>query len=236
MIMMATFETRATIHYFTNERNLYMLPEWFVSLWIGAFEFSNAIRATKVRVKHFGIWWCSKPAFLLIDDKTTGVCNETSVTTLTINSLHISLHLIPQAIRCRRGSSSTLGTEKRRATLFKLVGKGDWRGFAGTPFWPSRNFIHCLAIHTSSTICKYSTSIAAIVKHLCPNVFSCICAPRLLMENHQMVWLWNTHISGLRCGDERTHVNVCVKNFLLFLAFESSPVILLVSHCQHWSV
>lgn len=161
MIMMATFETRATIHYFTNERNLYMLPGWFVSFWIGAFEFSNAIRATKVRVKHFGIWWYSKPAFLLIDDKTTGVCNETSVTTLTINSLHISLHLIPQAIGCRRGSSSTLGTEKRRATLFKRVGKGDWRGFAGTPFWPSRDFIHCLAIHTSSTICKYSTSIAA---------------------------------------------------------------------------
>ena len=32
------------------------------------------------------------------------------------------------------------------------------------------------------------------------------------MENHQMIWLWKAHISGLRHGDERMHVNVCAKN------------------------
>jgi len=82
IILMVTFETEMAIHQLPKERWIIAcFLRWLVSLCVWTFEFSNAIAATTGNIKHFGIWWCSKPPLRWIDVKTTWVCSETSVTT-----------------------------------------------------------------------------------------------------------------------------------------------------------
>jgi len=46
------------------------------------------------------------------------------------------------------------------------------RWFAQPPFWPTEDFIHCLAIHFKyPAVCEWFTSLVAIENHHCPNEF-----------------------------------------------------------------
>ena len=65
-------------------------------------------------------------------------------------------------------------------------------------------------------VCKWSTSLAAIEIHHCPNEFGCSYAPCGTP----------TYVSGLHCCDERMCINACTNKS----PFQT--VILLVDQCQ----
>ena len=116
IILMVTFEMEMAVHQLKKERWIIAcFLGWLVSLCVWTFEFSNAIAATTGSIKHFSIWWCSKPPLRRMDDKTTWVCIETSVTTfdwVLYICCKLPLHfVIPKLLEVEEEQAEALGTD-----------------------------------------------------------------------------------------------------------------------------
>ena len=125
------------------------------------------------------------------------------------------------SLRCKQGEKTSFYnflwyiSVYWKFILFRPVGRGGSRGFARTPLFTSKRFyMHRLTVHFKCpTVWKWSTSLAAIENHRCPNESD---------YSYASFFVEDQRGTGgcLRHCDERTRVNTCV-NKSLVLALQS---------------